>query len=91
MRIAKFTIIDNFFLSFKHGKEGYSARKSSTFACLVVAFFMIFFDKIPEEHRINAFYALLVTGLLCLGLVTIPQLIEILSLKKPANENNEPK
>jgi hypothetical protein len=92
MKLAKFTVISNIFLSFKHGKEGYSARKGSAFGCFMVAFGMIIADKIPPEYRIQAFFALLACGLLCLGLVTIPQMIELMSFKKQKqDENNESK
>lgn len=84
-----FKVIADFALSFKNEPGGYSGRKVSAAGCFITAFYMVYADKIPTYYRLHAFYALLITGLIALGLVTIPQLIQILNSQKNKDENKQ--
>ena len=74
-------IFHNLIASFTTEKDGYSARKLSAFAAVVVAIY-ITIKLIPIAAQIDALYAWLAFGLLCLGIVTIEQIINL--------KNNKP-
>jgi len=78
-------ILNNLIASFTTDKDGYSARKLSAFAAVCVGIY-ITAKKIPEVAQIDALYAWLGFGLLCLGIVTIESLINLKNGKP-----NEPK
>lgn len=71
--------------SFTTDKEGFSARKLSAFVGIIVAIIVTF--KLPKDAYLHAVYAWQTFGLLCLGIVTIEQIIR---LKNGGNENNTP-
>lgn len=83
-------ILNNLINSFTTDKDGYSARKLSAFAAVVVAV-IITMKKIPTVVMIDALYAWLCFGLLCLGIVTIEQIINLKngSTKNKENEQQE--
>jgi hypothetical protein len=68
------------FGSLDNSSEGYSGRKMSAMVSVLTAIW-IAVKLLPKEDLLYAFYAFLGFALLCLGLVTIPQLIEFLSDK----------
>lgn len=69
-------IFNNLIASFTTDKDGYSARKLSAFAAVVVAIY-ITVKLIPIAAQIDALYAWLGFGLLCLGIVTVEQIINL--------------
>jgi len=76
-------IFNNLIASFTTDKDGYSARKLSAFAAVVVAIYVTV-KLIPIAAQIDALYAWLGFGLLCLGIVTVEQII---NLKNNKNDN----
>ena len=79
-------IFNNLIASFTTEKDGYSARKLSAFAAVVVAIY-ITVKLIPIAAQIDALYAWLAFGLLCLGIVTIEQIINLKN-NKPNEQTN---
>lgn len=63
--------------------NGFSGRKISAMIGVLTAVYIAGW-LLPEKDRIYAVYAFLIFALLCLGLVTVPQLIQFLSDKKSA-------
>lgn len=55
--------------------QGYSARKlTALFAILMGAYITKY--HLPETDQLHALYAWLIIGLLCLGIVTVEQIIK---------------
>ena len=77
--------ITKLFASLDNHSVGYSGRKLSALATTLTAIY-IATTLLPETDRIYGVYACFAYAAVCLGLVTIPQLIEFLSGKKPTNE-----
>lgn len=77
-------VFTNILSSFDAHTLGYSARKLSAFAAVVVAIY-ITVKLLPQAAQIDALYAWLAFGLLCLGIVTIEQII---NLKNGGGKNN---
>jgi hypothetical protein len=75
-------IAKSFISSFSTDKVGFSARKLSAFAAVLVSV-IITMKKIPEIAMIDALYAWLCFGLLCLGIVTIEQIINLKNTNTP--------
>lgn len=73
-------VIKNIFLSLDKTSEGYSIRKELAVAA-TVAFIYMACNKLPESDRIYAVYSLEIFAAVCIGLVTIPELIKFISLK----------
>lgn len=71
-----FRPIKDIYFSFKKGDEGFSARKLSAFACMTTALYMCAFN-LPEADRLHGVYALLLCSLLCFGIVTWQQIVEL--------------
>jgi len=68
-------IIKNLLASFNaNPNEGWSGRKLTVFYCMILAGFIVVF-RLPEHAQLHAFYALLATSLLCLGILTVDQII----------------
>ena len=63
--------------SFKANANGYSGRKLSSFFAVIMAAYVTIY-KLPAEGeiRLHALYAWLLFALLCLGIVTVQQVIE---------------
>lgn len=55
-------------------ESGYSARKLTAFGAFVYACYLA--NKLEEQNRLHAIYALLLIALLCLGIVTVEQIIK---------------
>ena len=83
-------IISNLLASFDNRTLGYSARKLSAFVAVVVAIYVTA-KEIPEVAQIDALYAWLLFALLCLGIVTIENVINLKNGgNKPPDNNNNP-
>lgn len=79
-------ILSNLINSFTTDKDGYSARKLSAFAAVCVAIY-ITVKLIPVAMQIDALYAWLIFAGVCLGIVTIEQIINLKNGSK--NKDNE--
>jgi hypothetical protein len=76
-------IISDLIASFTTDTLGFSARKLSAFAGVVMAIVVTF--KLPKDSYIHAVYAWQTFALLCLGIVTIEQIIRL----KNGGDNKE--
>jgi hypothetical protein len=74
--MSKLTDIWN---SFKHNKEGASGRKLSAFWAIVVVSTYISYKYTTTANVIEMTITWLVFALVCLGLVTIPELLKYLA------------
>jgi hypothetical protein len=61
--------------SFKNDKAGYSGRKLSAFIGVATAIYLTIF-KLPLENQIEGLIIWLAFSLLCLGIVTVQNVIE---------------
>jgi hypothetical protein len=61
--------------SFKNDKAGYSGRKLSAFIGVATAIYLTIF-KIPLENQLESLMVWLSFSLLCLGIVTVQNVIE---------------
>lgn len=69
-------IIKNLLGSFNNiPGDGWSGRKLTVFYCMLLAGFIVVW-RLPDHAQLHAFYALLATALLCLGIVTFEQIIK---------------
>jgi len=80
-------ILSNLINSFTTDKDGYSARKLSAFAAVCVAIYVTV-KLIPVAVQIDALYAWLIFAGVCLGIVTIEQIINLKNGSKQ-NKDNE--
>ena len=67
-------LINNIIGSFKTGDGGLSARKLTAFTSIMVAIYVTY--TLPADMRLNALFAWQLLALLCLGIVTIEQIIK---------------
>jgi hypothetical protein len=74
--MSKLTDIWN---SFKHNKEGASGRKLSAFWAIVVVSTYISYKYTTTANVLEMTITWLVFALVCLGLVTIPELLKYLA------------
>lgn len=77
-------LIQNILNSFNTSTGGFSARKLSAFAGVVTGIY-ITVHEIPKEFLIEALYAWLAFALLCLGIITVEQ---VLRFKNGSNEQS---
>lgn len=70
--------------SFENNKEGFSGRKLSAFFCFLTAFYISVY-QVPSEYKLECVYAWLAVALLCLGIVTVQNILEFKN-GKPNNE-----
>ena len=68
-------VINDLINSFTTDKIGFSARKLSAFVGVSIA--VIVTSKLPQAERLHAIYAWQTFALLCLGIVTIEQIINL--------------
>lgn len=61
--------------SFDNKNDGFSARKLSAFVAVIIGVYITRY-LIPSTEQINALYAWLAFALLCLGIVTIEQILK---------------
>jgi|GEM_PF-6453326 len=62
-----------------HGKSSYRRITAFVFVCLIS--YMIIFDKVQQEVHLKAFYSMLVTLLLLIGIVTTQNILTFLNRK----------
>jgi len=75
-------ILKDLVASFTTDTLGFSARKLSAFAGVIVAIIVTF--KLPKDAYLHAIYAWQTFALLCLGIVTIEQIIRLKEGNKEA-------
>jgi hypothetical protein len=64
--------------SFQEENGKTSGRRMTAFALTNLNIYMIVFDKIPEDYRVNIYYANLAVISLILGVLTIDHVISII-------------
>ena len=64
--------------SFKNIKGNYSARKLSAFVAVATSIY-ITARLIPEASQIDALYAWLIFAAVCMGIVTVEQIVNLRS------------
>ncbi len=69
-------LFNNLIKSFTTDSEGFSARKLSAFVGVLTAIY-ITVKELPQETLLHALYAWLAFVLVCLGIVTIEQIIRL--------------
>lgn len=79
-------LIQNIYDSFFNNDKGFSARKLTAFAGFCTAYQLA--QSLTDDNRLYAVYAFLGTGLLCLGIVTIQNIIDF---KNGRSNTGEPK
>jgi hypothetical protein len=67
--------------SLKNDSTGFSGRKLSAFVGVLTGVYLTIF-KIPLEHQLDALMVWLSFSLLCLGIVTVQNVIEFKNGKK---------
>jgi len=75
------------FDSFLNNNAGFSARKLSSFAAIVIAIYITVFN-VKSDNAIEFVYAWLLFSLLCLGIITAAQLIDLNISKNGSTKNN---
>jgi hypothetical protein len=87
-RLTKFmsSNVTNLFSSFNNMKDGWSARKLSAFAGMLIAAYLSI-KIVPVEQSINALYSWQIFILTCLGIITVEQIIVLFYNNK--TKNNE--
>jgi len=55
--------------------QGYSARKLTALACVLMGAYITKY-RLEPQYQLHALYAWLLVGLLCLGIVTVEQIIK---------------
>lgn len=81
-------IFTDLYHSIFNNEKGASARKLTALAAFLTAFELA--QTLEGDNRLYAVYAFLGTGLLCLGIVTVQNLIELKSGKNGSNPTNTP-
>jgi hypothetical protein len=79
--------INNLFDSFNNLKKGWSGRKLSAFAGMIIAAYVTV-KIVPPSEALHALYSWQIFILTCLGIVTVEQII-ILFFDKKINKNDE--
>lgn len=79
-------LIQKLIASFENNKDGFSGRKLSAFTAIAVAIY-ISIKQVPTEFKLECVYAWLAFALLCLGIVTIQNILEF----KNGKATEEPK
>jgi hypothetical protein len=74
--------------SFDTDTKGASARKLSGFAAVITAIY-ITVKELPQESQLHALYAWLAFALVCLGIVTIEQIIRFKNGNSNTPANSE--
>jgi len=74
-------VITDLYHSIFNNEKGASARKLTALAAFWTAFELS--QSLENENRLYAVYAFLATGLLCLGIVTFANIIELKNGNKP--------
>lgn len=74
--------------SFKNIKGNYSARKLSAFVAVVTSIY-ITAKLIPATAQIDALYAWLVFAAVCMGIVTVEQIVNLKTPPQPKVDRRE--
>ena len=74
-------VFSDLYYSIFNNEKGESARKLTALAAFWTAFELA--QTLEGDNRLYAVYAFLGTGLLCLGIVTVANLIEFKNGKQP--------
>lgn len=82
-------LFDNLIKSFTTDSEGFSARKLSAFVGVMTAIYVTA-KEIPQEAQIHALYAWLCFALICLGIVTVEQIIRFKNGPESNSQTNTP-
>jgi len=82
-------LFDNLIKSFTTDSEGFSARKLSAFVAVITAIYVTA-KEIPQDAQIHALYAWLCFALICLGIVTIEQIIRFKNGSNDIPQNGTP-
>lgn len=82
-------LFDNLIKSFTTDSEGFSARKLSAFVAVAIAIYVTA-KEIPQDAQIHALYAWLCFALICLGIVTVEQIIRFKNGSNNIEENGTP-
>jgi hypothetical protein len=82
-------LITKLFQSFEANKDGFSGRKISAMVAIVTGIY-ITVKLIPESAQLHALYAWQMFALVCLGLVTIPELIKFITEVKNGKNETTP-
>lgn len=61
--------------SFDNKTEGFSARKLTAFFAILIGAYITKY-QLPKEAQLHALYSWQIVGLLCLGIVTVEQIIK---------------
>jgi len=78
--------ISDIWNSFKHNKDGASGRKLSAFWSIVVVSTFATYKYTTDNNLIEVLIIWLTFASICLGLVTIPELIKFLAELKNGKE-----
>lgn len=78
-------IFKNLFASLDNHNLGYSGRKLTALFAILIAAYVTY--TLPVDAKLHAVYAWQILALLCLGIVTVEQIIKF----KNGGESNEPK
>ena len=79
--------INKLFASLDNHSLGYSGRKLTALFCVLYGAYLS--KDLEGENRLHACYAFLAVALLCLGIITIQNIIDFKNGKQtPTNENN---
>ena len=68
------SIVKNLLDSFNTKNEGWSGRKLTALFCVLIGAYITKY-KLPVEAQLHALYAWLGVAMLCLGIVTVEQVI----------------
>ena len=82
-------LFNNLIKSFTTDSDGFSARKLSAFVGVMTAIYVTA-KEIPQEAQINALYAWLCFALVCLGIVTVEQIIRFKNGPESNTDKNPP-
>lgn len=80
------SFIIKLFASLDNHSLGYSGRKLSALAGVITGIY-ITVHLLPIDAQLHALYVWLLFALLCLGIVTIQNVIELKNGNKPKDEN----
>lgn len=69
------TFITKLFASLDNHSLGYSGRKLTALFCIIMGAYITMY-KLPTEAYLHALYAWQVLCMLCLGIVTVEQIIK---------------
>lgn len=72
-------MIKDFINSFRNDSKGFSGRKLSAFWAIVIVATYLSYDNTTPENALYIIITWLVFASVCLGMVTVPKLLETLT------------